>query len=84
MDEGGGVGGAGEEGAVLGLQGVLGVPLRSTIAPVEEKGYGPKVSSDQAMTAGICASTFRLATASAGSTAVYTGRPSAVVVRWMS
>ncbi|BFO22603.1 hypothetical protein SHKM778_89910 [Streptomyces sp. KM77-8] len=56
-------------------------PGRSTIAPVEENGYGPKAFSAQATTSGSRASTARLAAACSGSTAVNTGSPPSVTVR---
>jgi hypothetical protein len=42
---------------------------------VEEKGYGPKFSSDHRMISGIRARAWALAFDSSGSTATYTGRP---------
>lgn len=52
---------------------------RSTIAPVAEKGYGPKCSASHATTSGIRATVRALASATSGSTAVNTVMPPAVV-----
>ncbi|RPK79432.1 hypothetical protein EES45_15515 [Streptomyces sp. ADI97-07] len=53
-------------------------PGRPTIAPVEAKGYGPNVRAPHSMTSGMRAGTTALDPATRASTAVTTGRPSAV------